>query len=131
MTKQQMVDKVYEVFITNKTKASIKGDLCQYGDPDKSAGCAVACLVSHKTRSSLHELESSGEYPCNGLTVDNYKVKALLPKKLLLNLPLLSSLQFWHDQADAKHKRLNTRERIDAFKHLCEDYGLKFPGDRR
>lgn len=125
MTKQQIVNRVYEVFILQGNKASSVGDFCQYGDPEKGPGCAVACLMSRKVRDKLYAEESlSGSFGVyDGLD------KGIIPKSFAPQAELLSSLQSWHDDASRNTKRLNTKHHIKAFKEICAEYKLQYPGD--
>lgn len=125
MTKQQIVNRVYEVFIRDGNKASMKGHNCYYGHPEEGHGCAVACLMSRNVRLKLYEEESNNGSFSAG---DGLK-KGIIPKSFDKHSDLLSALQVWHDEVNCKSKRLNTKQKIEYFKVICTDCGIRYPGD--
>lgn len=125
MNKQQIVNRVYEVFIRDGNKASTKGINCYYGNPDEGPGCAVACLMNRKVREKLNDEECSN----GSFSVSDGLDKGIIPKSFKPQENLLIDLQGWHDEASRKTKRLNTRFHINEFKNICAKHKIQYPGD--
>jgi len=130
MTQQEIVDKVYKTFVTDKNKASVYNNMCVYGEPD-TVGCAVACLCDKKTRIKLRKFELSDIN--SDTSVKSAYEKGCLPKSIGKHIGLLTDIQGWHDAAAENSKTLNlsTVEKKSKFMALCKMHNLKYPGDNR
>lgn len=130
MTKEQIINTIYETFVVGKAPQckKIKG-ACEYGDPDNSVGCAVACLMDYDTRIKLHDFEVN--YDTQSRDIDDEELgtgvvvameAGLIPLEWLDHQDLLVELQSWHDHGFGS---LSEEYRVDRLHEIAIEYGVK------
>lgn len=98
MTRQEALNRVWQVFVVDKAPQSRAAGLgCAYGHPDDTTGCAVACLCDREARMALHQWETDPQTPTT--TIVNF------PDYFRLGLgeldkDFLDDLQDAHDSAE-------------------------------
>lgn len=94
MTNQEMLNRVWEVFITNDEPRSVDArGYCEYGEPS-TTGCAVACLLTPEERVLARELELTVPM---GLRASELPEHGNFPTLASCDLGFANVLQRWHD----------------------------------
>lgn len=115
MTNQEVLDRVWDVFVTNKAKKCVNSyGKCSYGPPG-TTGCAIGCCLPDNLRQEVYDFEMA-----HTLSSVSTLMKAIPAVSCLFadcSPAFLIELQSWHD----------TSGTILDLKQTAERYNLKTP----
>jgi hypothetical protein len=126
MTRQEALNRVWQVFVVDKAPQSKSPEGCEYGDPDKTVGCAVACLCDRETRLKLREWELALDFECTGIGAFDGTILSGEVEENEKNF--LTILQSIHDNYHSEGVgRTFDRYMADRLRALAEDYSSDHP----